>query len=155
MSISDILSLLNSENQLEKNEYGEGFLLNAAEDTEIENLKKIVLAQFGIDVSSEYLEILKLSNGFSVNGFNLYGSKPYDEDFFIDGIVDINKEFWTEDSLRQYFTYGDESSTRLVYNMDSNLYEAVDNVTWEKLEIFHDFSDLLNYVFENNNIFDS
>ncbi|CAM3664375.1 hypothetical protein VA7868_00405 [Vibrio aerogenes CECT 7868] len=154
MNINDILNRLKIEDQKEADEFEEGFLLDAAQADDIEQLKRTVDEKFGIEISPEYLELLRLSNGFSVNGLNLYATQPYDEDYFIDGIIDINEEFHTEASLKTYFAYGEESSTRLVYNLKTTRYEAVDSVTWEKLQDFDAFSQLLDYVIEESCIFD-
>ena len=154
MNINSIKEKLKVENENEELKYGEGFLLASIHVDEIDMLKKMINKLFNVEVSNDYVELLKLSNGFSVNGLNIYGASQYNEDYVIDGILDINSEFWTEPTLRKYLSYGDESSTRLVYNMDSLKYEAVDSITWEMIESFQSFSELLCYVLDECQIFE-
>lgn len=156
MKIFQIKQKLIDENKKEKEAYGEGFLLEpiSMSTSEIEMFIKRVDGSFNIDVSTDYLELIKLSNGLSVNGLNIYGVSPYNGDYFIDGILDINDEFWSEPTLRKYFSYGDESSNRLVFNIELSRYEAVDSVTWEMIEYFSSFSDLLSYIINECHIFD-
>lgn len=154
MKIECIKQKLIDENAKEKEIYGEGFLLEPTSTSEIEVFIKEVYASFSIDVSTDYLELVKLSNGLSVNGLNIYGIYPYNGNYFIDGVLDINNEFWSEPTLRKYFSYGDESSTRLVFNIELSRYEAVDSVTWEMIEHFSSFSGLLSYVIEECHILD-
>lgn len=154
MSINSVLKTFIDEDLIERKEYEEGFLIDSIDDADIEPLKNTVRDQFGVSLSEEYIEFLRLSNGLSVNGLNVYGGKPYDEDYYINGIVDLNSELWTEPTLTNYFSYGDESSTRLIYNKESKLFEAVDSVTWEKLDSFNSFGELLEYVIKTCHIFD-
>ncbi|OCH32012.1 hypothetical protein A6E13_15675 [Aliivibrio fischeri] len=152
MSIEQIKNKLTAENKKEQEAYGSGFLLSPAFN--IDDKIKSIYSLFNIKLSNDYLELLNLSNGFSINGLNIYGISAYNDDYFIDSIIDINNEFWTEPTLRKYFSYGDESSTRLVFNIEQLRYEAVDSVTWEMIEYFPSFNELLSYIFEQCNIFD-
>lgn len=148
MVLTEIIQILMRENETEVHEYSDGFLLKPADDEKIEQLAHAIEINFSVAVSSEYLDVLKVSDRFSVNGLNLYGSTPLDKEYFLDGIIEANQSFWIDDSLKRFFAYGEESSTRLVFNLKTGLYEAVDNVTWECLEVFDSFSKLLSYVIE-------
>lgn len=154
MNIEAIKKKIYLEDKKEKEVYGEGFLLNAIDQNSIDTLVMNANKLFNTELSNDYLELLKLTDGFSINGLNIYGSSQYNQDYFIDGILDVNNEFWTEPTLRNYLSYGSESSTRLVFNMESLRYEAVDSVTWEMIESFPSFSELLYYILVECNIFD-
>ena len=152
--MKNLEKLLYCENKKEIDLYGEGFLLSPASEEDINILKDKMKNSFNIELSGDYLELLSLSDGFSVNGFNLYGSKIFSNGYFVNGLWDANKEFREEPSLNKYIAYGEESSLRLVFNNETNYYEAVDSISWDKIDSFDSFSELLLYVFSDACIFD-
>ena len=148
-----MLDELKYRDKKEFDSFGVGFLVEPAMDVDVENCKRRVLDLFGLNLSSDYISILSISDGFSCNGFNLYGSKLRCEPYFIEGILDINVEFWGEPSLRKYFAYSQESTTRIVFNMDSGKYEIVDRVSWDELYSFLTLNEALIFNLEDCAIF--
>ncbi|SKA52336.1 YrhA family protein [Photobacterium toruni] len=151
--MNNIEKLLYIENNKEIKSYGEGFLLPPASKEDIENLKLRMKNTFDMELSNDYLRLLSLSDGFSVNGFNLYGSKIFSNGYFINGLWDANQEFREEPSLNKYIAYGDESSMRLVFNIENSCYEAVESISWDHIASFDSFLELLQYVFNDACIF--
>ena len=147
-------ALFYCENKKEIELYGEGFLLSPASEYDIEILKVKVKNAFNIELSNDYLMLLLLSDGFSVNGLSVYGSKIFSNGYFNNGILEANKAFWMESSLSKYISYGEESSMRLVFNNEKNRYEAVDPVSWDVIDSFGTFYELLQYVLNDACIFD-
>ncbi|HGE6059544.1 TPA: hypothetical protein ACGGS8_002795 [Vibrio cholerae] len=72
---------------------------------------------------------------------------------FWEGFIAINLEFWEEESLRKHFAYSEESTTRIVFNIESKMYEIVDKVSWDKLYEFDNFIEALSFNLEDCCIF--
>ena len=149
MKISEVLAFFENKNTNDKFEYGTGFFNPPSSDAQVEKCKKSVFEQFGLVLNDEYIHLLKMSNGLSYNGFNIYGCEQQVEPYFLDGIVDANVEFWGEESLRKYLAYSEESTTRLVYDIEENKFLVVDRVTWDELKSFDTFADALMFNIED------
>ena len=152
--MNDLEKLFYCENEKEIELYGEGFLLSPAGKEDIETLKFKAKNDFNIELSNDYLMLLLLSDGFLVNGLSVYGAKIFSNGYFNNGILEANKAFWMESSLSKYISYGEESSMRLVFNNENKRYEAVDPVSWDVIESFETFYELLQYVLNDACIFD-
>jgi len=123
---------------------GEGFLLDGATDEELAELTTKANDKLQITLPADYLDFLRFSNCFGFNCLNLYGHERYwDGDDFDEGIVEANLDFWAEESLQQYVAFGDENTTRLVLNKTTDKFEIVDSVSWDKIEEFTSFTDML------------
>jgi len=94
----------------------------------------------------DYISLLKLSDGFSVNGLNLYSSNTQDEPYYLPGLIETNLLFWQETELKKYIAFGEENSYRLVFATDKQKYVCVDRVTWEPIQEFNELFELLNFV---------
>ncbi|EGR4435041.1 YrhA family protein [Vibrio cholerae] len=153
MNFKELLDFLISQNEADRQNFGVGFMTPPAETHEISQCIESTTKFFKFHLDENYAEILKYTDGFSCNGFNLYGSKQKDEPYYLDGIIAINLEFWEEESLRKYFAYSEESTTRIVFNIESKMYEIVDRVSWEKLYEFDNFIEALSFNLEECCIF--
>ena len=94
-------------------------------------------------LSEDYFELLRITDGFSLNGFNLYSSSEKNENFYLPGIIETNIAFWEEESLRNYIAYADENTSRLVFNLTTEKFECVDSITWEAIKEFDSFFETL------------
>ncbi|GAB7221453.1 hypothetical protein VoSk93_06650 [Vibrio owensii] len=153
MSDRDMLEMLKLQNEKEHQMFGVGFFVPSANDTDVEQCIRKVEELFNLKLDSDYLSILKETNGFSCNGFNLYGSEQKNEPYFLDGIIDANLEFWEEESLRKYFAYSEESTTRIAFNLYSKEFVIVDSVSWDELYSFATFLEALSFNLEDSCIF--
>ncbi|EPW1045234.1 YrhA family protein [Vibrio sp. B172a] len=153
MSDRDMLEMLKLQNEKEHQMFGVGFFVPSANDADVEQCKRKVEKLFNLKLDSDYLSILKETNGFSCNGFNLYGSEQKNEPYFLDGIIDANLEFWEEESLRKYFAYSEESTTRIAFNLDNKTFVIVDSVSWDELYSFATFFEALSFNLEDSCIF--
>lgn len=152
MTFKEVLQALIHQHNEDESTFGAGFFLDSATSIELETLRDKVQEQFNVTLPDEYLEILKLTNGFSLNGLNLYGSAQKQEPYFLDGIVDANEAFWEEESLKPFFAFAEESTTRLAYFKDQNKYVVVDNVTWETIEEFETFGKAFAFLVDDCSI---
>jgi hypothetical protein len=148
-----MLDKLRAQNEKEHEVLGTGFFVLPASTNDIDECNKKANTLFSLSLSEDYISILKATDGFSCNGFNLYGCKQKHAPYFIDGILDANLEFWEEESLRKYFSYSEESTTRIVFNIESQMYEIVDRVSWDELYSFTTFKEALEFNLEDSCIF--
>jgi len=121
----------------------EGFLLPGATTEDIDRLTALSVSRFGQAPSQQYLDLLRFTNGFSMDGLTIYGATEYQEDYFIDGFIEANTAFWEEPSLQQYLAYGSDNSVRLVFNLTSRRYQIVDLVVWDAIKSFETFDEML------------
>ncbi|NAX20987.1 YrhA family protein [Vibrio sp. V39_P1S14PM300] len=149
MTFKEVLQALIHQHNEDESTFGAGFFLDSATSIELETLRDKVQEQFNVTLPDEYLEILKLTNGFSLNGLSLYGSVQKQEPYFLDGVIDANKAFWDEETLREYFAFSEESTTRLVFSVVQDKYLVVDRVTWDTIEEFDTFGDALSFQIDD------
>jgi len=144
--INQILTSLKRKNSEEIQTYDEGFLLPGATNEALEQLAKLSEKYLKQPLSPEYIECLQLSDGFSLNGLNIYSSIEKLDPYFLPGIVQVNLAFWQEDFHRQYIYYGDESQYRLAFDISNKKYVCLDQNKHKALHFFDTFSQLLNAV---------
>ena len=136
--------LLLSLHEKKKKKWGEGFLYEGAPLDELQALIRRCHQELNITLDSGYLDFLEFTNGLDYDGLVIYGSERYqDGNYFLDGFVEVNKEFWQEESLRGYVAYGDENSTRQVFNLKSGRFEIVDRVAWDAISQHDTFDEML------------
>ncbi|EMB49779.1 Uncharacterised protein [Vibrio mimicus] len=75
-------------------------MLHPAKDHEIiqciENASKF----FNLNLDDNYTHILKLTDGISCKGFNIYSDKQREDSSYFDEIIEINLEFFPQKILR-------------------------------------------------------
>ncbi|MBB1302760.1 MAG: hypothetical protein ACJAVX_003459 [Pseudoalteromonas rhizosphaerae] len=155
--MSDIKKLINyliEKNSEEQTHFGEGFLLTPISLDELKAFNAHFTKAFNFQPPNELLDILKISNGFSVNGLNVYSAKEQNEPYYLAGIIEANQEFHTEESLRNFVAFCDESSSRVVYNLKVNQFQIVDSFTWEELESFPTLTLAISSLLKTANIFE-
>ncbi len=149
-----ILNTLSKENEKEINEFGHGFFLPPLDEESAATLAIVAQQALKQRLSEEYLTLIKITDGFSLDGFNLYSSSETNESFYLPGVIEANVAFWEEESLRNYIAYADENTSRLVFNLTQKKYECVDNITWETIEVFESFFEALAFILKESQIID-
>ncbi|WDE07602.1 hypothetical protein SG34_012345 [Thalassomonas viridans] len=144
--INHTLASLKRKNSEEIRAYDEGFLLPPATKEALDQLAKLSDKYLKQPLSPEYIECLQLSDGFSLNGLNIYGSTEKLEPYFLPGIVQVNLAFWQETFHQQYIYYGDESQYRLAFDIKNKKYVCLDQNKHRELQFFETFGQLLNAV---------
>ena len=144
--VNQILSTLKNKNIEDIRNYGEGFLLPAASPEALIQVCKLSTKYLQHQLSPEYLQCLKLSDGFSLNGLNLYATNEKLDPYFLPGIIQVNLAFWQEEFHRQYIYYGDESMYRLAFDIKNQKYVCIDQDSRKDLQFFDTFDQLLNAV---------
>lgn len=152
--MNKLIDQLIVQNKKEIAMYQDGFLLTPATNLQISSLNMAAQNLFNESLSSEYIELLKLSNGFSINGLNIYGTNTLDGAVYIPNLIEANNAFYELDSLKQYISYADENMSRLVYDRTMKAFLIVDRVTWEKLSEHQTFNEALSELIQTNYIFE-
>ena len=93
----DILKMIHAETNQE-------YLSNTLGYNDLENFSRVVLRDYCTVLSSSYLSFLGLLNGFSIGGFNIYGTVGNDSPYVLD--YKVMNEYWKE-VLSDYFLIGD------------------------------------------------
>jgi len=153
-NIQEIIIAIQKYNQQEIDTYGDGFLLEPITKLQLENVQMSSINLLSSRLSNDYLECLKISDGFSINGLNLYSSIERETPYYLPDIITSNLAFWNEKELKKYIAYGDENSSRLVFDIEKNKFMSVDYVTWEPIKEFNEFYQLLSFVLTEANILD-
>ena len=68
-----MLDKLRAQNEREHKVLGTGFFVLPASTNDIDECNKKANTLFNLSLSEDYISILKATDGFSCNGFNLYG----------------------------------------------------------------------------------
>ncbi len=128
----------------EKKEFGEGFLYEGAENNELEDFVKRVTKNLNFALDKGYLDFLSFTNGLDYDGLVIYGINRYqDENVFIEGFVEANQEYRQELALLDYIFYGDENTTRQVFNIKTKRFEIIDRVSWDVISYHDCFDEML------------
>ncbi len=125
----------------EREELGEGFLFLGVENNELEDFIKRVTKDLNIVLDKGYLEFLSFTNGLDYDGLVIYGTERYqDENVIMEGFVEANQEYRQELALADYIFYGDENTTRQVFNIKTKRFEIIDRFSWSVIS-HHDYFD--------------
>ncbi len=84
MNFKELLDFLISQNEADRKNFGVGFMTPPAEAHEISQCIENTIKLFKFHLDENYAEILKYTDGFSRNGFNLYGSKQKEEPYYLE-----------------------------------------------------------------------
>lgn len=141
--IDNIILSLEKEDIRQKNIYGNGFFCEPISESQKKEVTIYFENTVNLKINSDYMKLLEISNGMSVNGFNLYSAKEF---------MDENNEYIKYDET--YFVYSSESTTRIAHHIKSDSFMILDRTTWEVLNVFPDFSSALKFNLEDCCILD-
>ena len=128
----------------EKQEFGEGFLFAGAEHKDLQKLVDRSMQELNITLDKSYLDFLEFTNGLDYDGLVIYGTERYQNgNDFQEGFVEANAEFRKDPELQHYICYGDENSTRQVFNLKTSRFESIDRVAWDDISQHDTFDDML------------
>lgn len=127
-------------------EYGDEINKGASKE-ELEVFIPEVKKELGIDLPSEYIEVLKVVNGLEFDGYILYGidmellkEEPESD---INGLIQNNKDWYENEWNKKYLFIGDSSMSWYVYDTDTKQYCELDNPSGEEIEVFDSIEDML------------
>lgn len=126
--------------------YGEVINKGASEE-ELEIFIPTVRKELGIDLPTEYIEVLKVINGLEFDGYILYGIDMEllkdEPERNINGLIQNNKDWYENEWNKKYLFIGDSSMSWYVYDIDAQQYCELDNPSGEEMEVFNSIEDML------------
>jgi hypothetical protein len=105
-------------------------------------------------ITSDYINILKETDGIFYNGIEIYASESQNsvssKDVIIEGFIEAN-ETWRDDVEKSnYIIFAESGDALYVYNLISGLYEYVDRITLDVTQSFQTgevfFELILNHI---------
>ncbi|OPZ78395.1 MAG: hypothetical protein BWY78_00615 [Alphaproteobacteria bacterium ADurb.Bin438] len=94
----------------------------------------------------EYIEFLKIANGFAWNGFEFYGTYQISDnnsDFEMQDIVSVNHKLRQMKELGNRIVLGKFDEDIYVYDFDAKEYMSLDKLTLIDISSFSSFEELL------------
>lgn len=135
----------------EKKLYDEEVNIGASKN-EIDELI-IEAKNLGIELPSEYLDIISKVNGLEFNGFILYGIDNYllenKQNQKIYGLLDSNKIWYENEEQKNYLFLGESNISWYVYEFKSMSFIELDNPSGRVSNRFNSFFDMFNKLLED------
>lgn len=118
-----------------------------ANKKEIQIFTDEVKKKFGFDLPEEYIDLLKVINGYEFNGFIIYGvderlleKKP---DEHINGFIELSEIWYENEHQKQYIFIGEDNISWYVYDFVSKKYVIVDKPGGDEMEYFDRFDEII------------
>ncbi|KAB8126149.1 SMI1/KNR4 family protein [Gracilibacillus oryzae] len=118
-----------------------------ASEKEIQIFTEEVKGKFGFDLPEDYIDLLKVMNGYEFNGFIIYGidgrlleKKP---DEHINGFIELSEIWYENEHQKQYAIIGEDNISWYVYDLVSKKYVIVDNPGGGEMEYFDRFDEII------------
>ncbi|MCG8312014.1 MAG: YrhA family protein [Pseudomonadales bacterium] len=123
---------------------GDSSLPSPATDSEILLLIKRFVTVAKYQPASEYIDFLKRFNGLTLDGIIVYKvHRDSSEGKSYDGLLEANEAFWEDKDLQGYIAYGEDDTSRIVFNLDEGQWQLVDRSSWDEIERFESFDGAL------------
>lgn len=132
----------------------EGRLLpRGVSDIELSSFLSLCLADLAVEPPDEYLELLKVHNGFAVEGIFVYstarlalsGSTAQTLAF-----VEMNTLARELDDLKDYLAFGDCDQDEYVLKLSTGKYQVRDKQAFDNVyEEFERFDDMLEFMLDH------
>lgn len=119
-------------------------ILRSAADDEIKSCNRDMEDAGCIPIPGEYVEFLKISNGFAWNGFEFYGTYQVRENssgYILNDIVSVNES--DEYIDRNVLILGACDEDYYVYNAENKKYQCFDRMGRCEIETYESFIDMI------------
>lgn len=116
--------------------------------------EKCVDEDFEITLPTEYIEVLKVTNGVEWNGFILYGVDneylPEAVDYSVYGFIEQNAIWYENPDQKQYIFFGESNLSWYVYDLQRKCYIELDNPSGCEMQIYQSFGELFEKLLEDS-----
>lgn len=102
--------------------------------------------EFGYELPDEYLDFLKLSNGYMYKFLEVYGTKLQhlsDKDRYMESIIEKNKFYTSSFKENGYVVIGKTKNHILVYDTKDYKYKSIINESFELYKKFDSFKSIV------------
>ncbi|MCP4232291.1 MAG: hypothetical protein GY770_01725 [Aestuariibacter sp.] len=114
-----------------------------ASSNEMQQMVSIFEKKMAYHPGSEYLNFLSHWNGLSLDGIVIFKTGRDSNGHGYDGFIEANEAFWKDDDLKRFICYGEDDTSRLVFNLTKNTWQLVDRTSWDEIDNFESFDDAL------------
>lgn len=124
-------------------------LFPPSEEKTIETTQKFLQANHFAPISQEYQYFLRQSNGFILNGVELFGtiSQPrIEKNYTFPSIEEINRPCANYNFFNGKMILGRMSESLLIYDEEGKLYAVADRINLRSRIEFNTFGELLVYI---------
>ena len=128
------------------------FSLEPLNDFEIASLKNTVRKKFGFDLPAQYVDLLRITNGFEYDGERICGmdneilTEKQGQEF---GLIELNEAKYSVNPNRRFFFLGDGNMDNYVLHLESGLFYQMDAVSYDIIEEFKSFNDMILFLLED------
>lgn len=147
--VEDLLKTIESD----KANYGQK-IQPPCPEASIPALKSRAKTELNAELSEEYLDFLKKTNGLDNNGLVIFASETtpisgYD-DRFLEGIIEANLNLRDLESFMNYIVYGSSGESLYVFQIDKSQYKTIDAISHDSFETYDSFNLMLKGAIEEN-----
>lgn len=124
---------------------------DAAPDEEIERVNAKLVADGFSDIPEEYKIFLKLTNGLTYNGAELYGTSPHyriDKNYTFPDIVSESSQYIDYEFFAQKVVFGRISEHILLYDKKNDYYAIVDRTNLRSRIEVENFVDFIKVFYD-------
>ncbi|MCX7111600.1 MAG: YrhA family protein [Proteobacteria bacterium] len=127
----------------------------SATDEQVNNLIINANEVLGIEIPQEYIDFIKITNGFNHNGVFIYPSEKTlyvgRLDRFMAGILDHNLVFRDPDNMKDFLILGEDDLDVYVLKISTGQYEVRDRVPFSNVfYTFNTFDELVCYALQKS-----
>lgn len=124
----------------------EFFAFPPIEEEKIDLFRSSVAEIFKINLTDEYINVLRVSNGFMIDNLTLYGSKPLERNTYsVPNIFSANEKF-TKSDIQGKLILCSFLNTYLIMDWTKpEKYFLIDGFSLNTLEEFSSFAEALEY----------
>jgi hypothetical protein len=115
-----------------------------------ERLRFEARVELSCDLSGEYIDFLRITNGVEWNGLHIYASETsplagYEDrnDMYIQGFVDANLDWRAYEPHRDYLYFANSGISLYAYNLVESRYEIQDQSSMDVAEVLPSFDHLI------------
>ena len=104
--------------------------------------------EFGFELPDDYIDFLKLSNGYKFKYLEIYGTKLQhlsDKDIYMESIVEKNKFYASNFKETGFVVIGKTKNHIMVYDTKDYKYKSIINESFDLFKTFDSFKSILFY----------
>ncbi|NQY42177.1 MAG: SMI1/KNR4 family protein [Legionellales bacterium] len=129
--------------------YSSKYVLGA-NDIELQKVTNFCRNRFGVSLPEDYLNLLKIKNGFEYSGMRIFGTNEIikNDQYEILGFIEENRDY-AEQFNCQYVVFGQCDCDILIFNIHDRKFYRCDHINLcECYDTFSDMvDDVLHYLF--------
>lgn len=122
-----------------------------ADEKQLKESNRWLLSHGFSEIPDEYKSFLQLTNGFTFNGIEFYGTVPHprpEKDYIFPDLVSVNKYYLNYDFFNSKIVIGRLSENILLYDSKLKCYAFTDRINLRSRIEFESFTQMLDRFVE-------